>query len=54
VARAAIAPELAGELERALREAIHYALERDIRSASFIDDVRRRSPRAAGRPAGPR
>lgn len=29
------------ELERHLREAIHYALDQDMRSAAFLDDVRR-------------
>lgn len=34
--------QLAAELERHLRDAFHYALERDVRSASFLDLVRRR------------
>ncbi len=34
--------QTAGELERHLRDAFHYALERDVRSASFLDTVRRR------------
>ncbi len=34
-------------MERILRDAIHYALELDIRSAAFLDEVRRR-PRTAG------
>ncbi len=50
VARLRIAPELAEELERHLRDAIHYALERDVRSAAFLDAVRRR-PR--DRPSSP-
>jgi DNA repair protein RecO (recombination protein O) len=41
VARLRISPELGGELERHLRNAIHYALERDVRSAAFLDAVRR-------------
>lgn len=54
VARLRIDADLADELERHLREAIHYALERDVRSASFLDAVRRRL-RTAGpaRRAGP-
>jgi DNA repair protein RecO (recombination protein O) len=35
--------ELADELERDLRSAIHYALDRDVRSAKFLDTVRGRS-----------
>lgn len=50
VARLRIAPALAEELERHLRDAIHYALDRDVRSAAFVDAVRRR-PRS--RPASP-
>lgn len=42
VARLRIAPDLAGELERHLRDALHYALDRDIRSAAFLDAVRRK------------
>lgn len=41
VERVRIGPELAEELERHLRAAIHFALDRDIRSAAFIDAVRR-------------
>jgi DNA repair protein RecO (recombination protein O) len=52
VARVAIDGELAGELERALGEYVRWVLERDIRSASFIDDVRRRAPRTAAAPRG--
>ncbi|MCH8025213.1 MAG: DNA repair protein RecO [Chloroflexi bacterium] len=33
--------ELAVELERYLRDAIHYALDQDVRSAAFLDDVRK-------------
>lgn len=45
-----IAAGLAGELERHLREAIHYALDRDVRSAAFLDTVRRadRASRVSG------
>jgi DNA repair protein RecO (recombination protein O) len=46
VARISLDPRLAGELERHLRETIHYALDRDVRSAAFLDDVRR-NPRSA-------
>ena len=42
--------DLMFELEAALREAFHYALDRDIKSAQFIDAVRR--PRAC-RPMRP-
>ena len=37
-------------LEHLLREAIHYALDQDVRSAAFLDEVRRRPrpPRSAG------
>ncbi len=34
--------DTAGDLERLLRDAIHYALDQDVRSASFLDAVRRR------------
>ncbi|MDZ4278075.1 MAG: DNA repair protein RecO, partial [Dehalococcoidia bacterium] len=55
VASLQVTAELAGELERHLREAIHFALERDIRSAAFLDAVRRpvRGPASSGSP-GPR
>lgn len=54
VARIQITTELADELERHLREAIHVALDRDVRSASFLELIRRpgRTQRRAG--AGPR
>ena len=35
-------------LERSLRDAIHFALDRDVRSAAFIDSVRRVQRRATG------
>lgn len=41
VAELRIAPDLSAEVERHLREAVHYALDRDVRSASFLDVVRR-------------
>ncbi len=41
VARVRIDPELGEELELHLRDAIHYALDRDIRSAALLDAVRR-------------
>ena len=34
---------LGDELERHLRDAIHHALDRDVRSAAFLDIVRRRT-----------
>jgi|CXWL01.1.fsa_nt_gi DNA repair protein RecO (recombination protein O) len=40
----AIDPDLAVELERAMLEYVRWVLERDVRSAAFIDTVRR--PRA--------
>ncbi|MGB2694457.1 MAG: DNA repair protein RecO [Dehalococcoidia bacterium] len=52
VARVRIAPELAQELERHLREAFRYALDRDIRSASFVDAVRRRARERPATSAG--
>jgi DNA repair protein RecO (recombination protein O) len=42
VARVSIEAALASELERALGEYIRWVLERDVRSAAFIDTVRRR------------
>jgi DNA repair protein RecO (recombination protein O) len=44
VARVAIGPELAAELERAMLEYVRWVLERDVRSAAFIDTVRKRRP----------
>lgn len=43
----AVAPALAIELERALGEYVRWVLERDVRSAAFIDTVRRKRPRPA-------
>ena len=40
VARISIDPQLASELERAMREYVRWVLERDVRSAGFIDAVR--------------
>jgi len=42
VARISIDAALASELERALGEYIRWVLERDVRSAAFIDTVRKR------------
>jgi DNA repair protein RecO (recombination protein O) len=42
VARVRVSPELAEELEGDLRDSIHHALERDVRSAHFVDTLRRR------------
>ena len=48
VARVHIDLDLALELERALVEYVRWVLERDVRSAAFIDTVRRRrAPRMA-------
>jgi DNA repair protein RecO (recombination protein O) len=44
VARVHVHPELAGELERAMLEYVRWVLERDVRSAAFIDTLRRRRP----------
>jgi DNA repair protein RecO (recombination protein O) len=44
VARVEVAPELAIELERVMLEYVRWVLERDVRSAAFIDTVRRRRP----------
>jgi DNA repair protein RecO (recombination protein O) len=44
VARVSVAPALASELERALGEYVRWVLERDVRSAAFIDTVRRKRP----------
>ncbi len=46
--------QLTDELERHLRDAFHYALERDIRSASFLDMVRKRFRPSAAQSAGSR
>ena len=52
VERLSITAELGGELERHLRLAVHYALDRDLRSSAFVDAVRRpkriRESRGAG------
>jgi DNA repair protein RecO (recombination protein O) len=47
VARVAVDGSLASELERALLEYVRWVLERDVRSAAFIDTVRRKRPRRA-------
>lgn len=44
VARVNIAPALGVELERAMLEYVRWVLERDVRSASFIDVIRKRPP----------
>ncbi len=49
IGRLRVDPDLANEIERHLRYAIHYALERDVRSAAFVDAVRRQVRRAAAR-----
>lgn len=53
IARLELAEELADEIERVLRDALHFALERDVRSAAFVDAVRGRGRRIV-RNAGPR
>ncbi|HYM16814.1 MAG TPA: DNA repair protein RecO [Dehalococcoidia bacterium] len=42
VARVTIEPPLAAELERAMLEYVRWVLERDVRSAAFIDTLRKR------------
>ncbi len=42
VARVSVDPALAAELERAMLEYVRWVLERDVRSAAFIDTVRKR------------
>lgn len=49
-----ISAELAGELERHLRLAVHYALDRDLRSSAFVDAVRRPKRSRESRGAGSR
>lgn len=47
VARISVGAPLADELERAMREYLHWVLDRDVRAAGFIDTVRaRRRPRS--------
>jgi len=48
VSRVRVDAELALELERALGEYVRWVLERDVRSAAFIDAVRRRRGVAHG------
>jgi DNA repair protein RecO (recombination protein O) len=52
VARVSIDGELANELERAVTEYVRWVLERDVRSAAFIDTVRRRRPARTDRSPG--
>jgi DNA repair protein RecO (recombination protein O) len=47
VARVHVSPELAEELEGHLRDSIHHALERDVRSAHFVETLRRSHPAPA-------
>ena len=44
VARVTIDDELGAELERAMLEYLRWVLERDVRSAAFIDTLRKRRP----------
>lgn len=50
VARIAQGPDLALEVERALGEYVRWVLERDVRSAAFIDTLRRKRARTAAMP----
>src|SRR3990172_2450450 len=52
-ARVTVDPELAVELERAMLEYVRWVLDRDVRSAAFIDAVRRPRLRST-RPPPPR
>jgi DNA repair protein RecO (recombination protein O) len=54
VSRVTVDPDLAGELERAMLEYVRWVLERDVRSAAFIDAVRRPRMRTRATPAGVR
>jgi DNA repair protein RecO (recombination protein O) len=53
-ARVRVSPELSREIEGHLREYVRYVLERDVRSAAFIDAVRgrARAPSGAASPRG--
>jgi hypothetical protein len=53
-ARVRVPPDLSWEIEGHLREYVRYLLERDVRSAAFIDAVRgrARTPSGAGSPRG--
>jgi DNA repair protein RecO (recombination protein O) len=44
VSRVTVGAELGAELERALLEYVRWVLERDVRSAAFIDTLRKRRP----------
>jgi DNA repair protein RecO (recombination protein O) len=44
VSRVTVSDELNAELERALLEYVRWVLERDVRSAAFIDTLRKRRP----------
>jgi DNA repair protein RecO (recombination protein O) len=41
VARIRLSPDLAGEIEACLRDHVHVALEREVRSARFVETLRR-------------
>jgi DNA repair protein RecO (recombination protein O) len=53
VARVSIEGALADELERAMREYVRWVLEREVRSAAFMDAVRSRRSRARRPGSGP-
>jgi DNA repair protein RecO (recombination protein O) len=53
VARINVGTGLASELERAMLEYVRWVLERDVRSAEFIDTVRRRARRLNRTPISP-
>lgn len=48
--RLRLSGELATEIERHLRDLVHTALDRDVRSAAFLDRVRRMAPPAPAQP----
>lgn len=52
-AKLVIRADLADELERAMREYVTYVLEREVRSAAFLDAVRRARRVGAVAPASP-
>lgn len=53
-ARVRMPGELASELEAHLRDLVHAALDRDVRSEAFLDHLRRTSPPPASELAAPR
>jgi DNA repair protein RecO (recombination protein O) len=52
IERLQISADLGAEIERHLRDAIHHAFERDVRSAKFLEAVRRRLSREPSTASG--